>query len=42
MPVASRAPALAEPEALAEFIRIMDWIFDEAEECRRRLGSSTE
>jgi hypothetical protein len=34
--------ALAEPEALAEFIRIMDWIFDEAEEWRRRLGSSTE
>jgi hypothetical protein len=38
MPVASRGQALAEPEALAEFIRIMDWIFDEAEECRRRFG----
>jgi hypothetical protein len=27
--------ALAEPEALAEFIRIMEWIFDEAKEARR-------
>jgi hypothetical protein len=30
--------ALAEREALAEFIRIMEWTFDEAEEARRRLG----
>ena len=29
--------ALAEPEALAEFIRIMDWTFDEATEARRGL-----
>jgi hypothetical protein len=33
---------LAEPEALAEFIRIMDWTFDETKEARRRLGTSTE
>jgi hypothetical protein len=31
--------ALAEPEALAEFIRIMEWTFDESEEsAARRCG----
>jgi hypothetical protein len=37
-----KVSVLAEREALSEFIRIMDWAFDEAEEVRRGFGPSAE
>jgi hypothetical protein len=35
-----KVSVLAEREALVEFIRIMEWTFDEAKEVRRGLGQS--